>query len=281
MVARAPANRAAHPAATPEALEASPRRHERLGRLDLVDLGTVFNSTVEETLSRVHAAVKPPAAPASGINTAYYRDHLVPPFTPKPSDAAWRKKVGADGLAWTTEGIPFKTANAGPNIGVVTRAADIFPRQIEFPVNAAGRTLYLMISGTTFAMQSHVVNLRVTLAYADGSRGDARPGQPLHHRRLLEPVPLPRHPSQRLREPRRSQRPGRLGRDRGSGPSDRGGHRSAPGCLRPETRRRASLRAPGGGRQRRHLRRHGRHGAEVSWHPRAHQGLNRRADYER
>jgi hypothetical protein len=135
----------------------------------LVDLGAVFNSTVEETLSRVHAAVKPPAEPASGINTAYYQDHLVPPFTPKPSDAAWRKKVGPDGLAWTTEGIPFRTAKAGPNIGVVTRAADVFSPRIEFPVNAAGRALYLMISGTTFAMQSHVVNLRVTLAYADGT----------------------------------------------------------------------------------------------------------------
>ena len=136
----------------------------------VVDLGASFNSTVEETLSRVHAAVKPPALPASSVNTSYYKDHLVPPFTQKPSDAAWRKKVGADGLAWTTEGIPFKTAETGQNIGVVTRAADVFPQQLEFPINAAGRTLYLMISGTTFAMQSHVVNLRVTLAYADGTR---------------------------------------------------------------------------------------------------------------
>ena len=41
--------------------------------------------------------------------------------------------------------------------------------KLEFPVSASGRTLYLMISGTTFAMQSHVVNLRVTLTYANGA----------------------------------------------------------------------------------------------------------------
>ena len=135
----------------------------------LVELGKFFNSSVEEALGRVHAAVKPPPLPASSVNTSYYLGHLVPPFAPKPSDAAWRNKVGPDGVAWTTEGIPFKTAKTGPNIGVVTRAADIFPAKLEFPVNADGRTLYLMVSGTTFAMQSHVVNLRMTLCYADGA----------------------------------------------------------------------------------------------------------------
>ena len=35
-------------------------------------------------------------------------------------------------------------------------------------MKAAGQTLYLMISGMTFPAQSHVVNLRVTLRYADG-----------------------------------------------------------------------------------------------------------------
>lgn len=51
---------------------------------------------------------------------------------------------------------------------MVTRTA-VYPTSIEFPVGVQGRTLYLMLSGTTFAMQSHVVNLRATLEYADGS----------------------------------------------------------------------------------------------------------------
>jgi len=50
---------------------------------------------------------------------------------------------------------------------MVSLAGD-FPAQLDFPVKAAGQTLYLMISGMTFPAQSHVVNLRVTLHYADG-----------------------------------------------------------------------------------------------------------------
>lgn len=110
-----------------------------------------------------------PPAPASEVNTNYYKDHLVEPFvSPKPSDEAWRNKIGADGIGWTTDGIPFRSPKTGPNIGVVTLAG-AFPAALEVPIGAQGKSLYLMISGTTFAMQSHVVNLRVTLRYADGS----------------------------------------------------------------------------------------------------------------
>lgn len=134
----------------------------------LVDLRSAYNASVTDAMQRVWEALKPPPAPASEINTAYYKDHLVEPFvSPPPSDAAWRAKIGNDNIGWTTDGIPFLSTKEGPNIAVVTRAAH-FPPTIEFPVNAAGKTLYLMISGTTFAMQSHVVNLRVTLRYENG-----------------------------------------------------------------------------------------------------------------
>jgi hypothetical protein len=119
-------------------------------------------------MTRVHAAVRPPPPPASEINTIYYKDHLVAPFvSPPPADGAWRKKVGPDGIAWTTDGIPFLSAKDGPDIAVVTRAA-LFPQRLAWPVGQSGRRLYLMISGTTFAMQSGVPNLRITLRYAGG-----------------------------------------------------------------------------------------------------------------
>ncbi len=135
----------------------------------LIDLSRAYNASLPEVMQRVHDAVKPPASPASEVNTRYYQDHLKPPFvTPSPSDEAWRRRIGADGIGWTTDGIPFQSPRQGPNIAVVTRVA-VFPASLDVPMNAAGRTLYLMLSGTTFAMQSHVVNLRVTLRYADGS----------------------------------------------------------------------------------------------------------------
>ena len=92
-----------------------------------LDLRSSFNASVPEVMERVHAAVRPPPEPASAVNTLYYKDHLVAPFvSPKPIDDAWRKKVGPDGIAWSTDGIPFLTSRDGPNIAVVTRAA-VFP----------------------------------------------------------------------------------------------------------------------------------------------------------
>jgi hypothetical protein len=129
-----------------------------------------------QAMPRVIAAAKAPALPASGIGFEYRgnfmeewmlaggRQGMKLPI----SDAAWRAKVGDDGVAWTAEGIPFKTAKSGDNIAVVTLVGG-FPERIEVPVGAAGQTLYLMLSGVTWPMQSHVVNLRLTCRYRDGA----------------------------------------------------------------------------------------------------------------
>ncbi len=146
-----------------------PARQRDLQAWTLVDLSSTFNEALTNVLPRVTQKAQPPPQPASQVGFGYWRDHLLQYHGSRNlpiSDAAWRRKVGPDGVAWTTDGIPFKTANEGPNIGVVTLAGG-FPSQLVFPVNARGRTLYLMISGMTFPVQSHVVNLRVTLYYAD------------------------------------------------------------------------------------------------------------------
>ncbi len=142
-----------------------------LSRWALTDLGGVFNSPLTEVLPRVTKEAKPPAPPASQVGFGYWRDHLLQYHGSRNdpvSDAAWRAKVDVDGVAWTSEGIPFKSAREGANIAVVTRAGG-FPEQLAFPVNATGTTLYLMLSGMTFPAQSHVPNLRVSLQYSDGT----------------------------------------------------------------------------------------------------------------
>jgi hypothetical protein len=141
-----------------------------LSRWSLIDLSGTFNDSLTNVLPRVTRSAQPPTLPASQVGFGYWRDHLLQYHGSRNqeiSDSAWRNKVGPDGTAWTTDGIPFHTSKAGPNIGVVSLAGD-FPAQLDFPVKATGQMLYLMISGMTFPVQSHVVNLRVTLHYADG-----------------------------------------------------------------------------------------------------------------
>ena len=156
--------------APPQRVWKAPTLPDRdLNRWVLIDPSPAFNASVPEVVERVLASVQPPPLPASEVNTGYYKYHLSSDWiSPKLTDEAWRKKVGSDGVAWTTDGIPFKTRKDGPNIAAVSLAGG-FPASVEFPANGSGKTLYLMISGLTFAMQSHVPNIRVTLDYADGT----------------------------------------------------------------------------------------------------------------
>jgi len=146
----------------------------------LIDMSGTFNDSVTNVLRRVSETAKPPPASVSQVNFGYWRDHLLQYHGSRNqeiSDAAWRNKVGADGTAWTTDGIPFATRKAGPNIGVVTLAGG-YPTRLDFPVKSGGQALYVMLSGMTFPVQSHVVNLRLTLRYADGQE---------HHEDLENP----------------------------------------------------------------------------------------------
>jgi len=137
-----------------------------------IDLSGVFNSTILDALEKVYKEATPPPDGASRVGFDYWRSHLSPLHhgerVQMPVDAAWRAKVGADGIAWTRDGIPFKTVKEGSNIGIVTQAGG-FSKELSFPVKACGKTLYLMLSGMSFPVQSHMVHLRVTLRYADSS----------------------------------------------------------------------------------------------------------------
>jgi hypothetical protein len=159
------------PPAAPRQWRPPAASNRDLNRWIPIDLSSSFNAAVTEVLKRITDAAQPPPPPASQVGFGYWKDHLLQYHGSRNqeiSDAAWRAKVGSDGIAWTTDGIPFKTRKEGPNIVVVTRAG-VFPAQVHVPVKAAGEKLYLMISGMTFPVQSHVVNLRIRLRYANGA----------------------------------------------------------------------------------------------------------------
>lgn len=141
-----------------------------LSQWTVVDLASAFNASVTGVLQHVTESAIPPKPPAGDIGFNYWKDHLLQYHGSRNqpiSDAAWRAKVDTDGIAWATDGIPFKTSRQGPNIGVVTLNGG-FPERMEVAIHASGKTLYLMLSGMTFPSQSHVPNLRVTLRYDDG-----------------------------------------------------------------------------------------------------------------
>jgi hypothetical protein len=166
-----PVNAAPQNAPARNMWEAPAADEQDLTRWALVDLAKVYNDSVTEVLPHVEQRAPKPEPPASTVNYGYWKDHLTQYHGSRNepiSDAAWRGKVGADGVAWTRDGIPFKSAKEGANIALATVTGG-FPAKFSFPVAAQGKTLYLMVSGMTFPVQSHVTNARVTLHYADGS----------------------------------------------------------------------------------------------------------------
>lgn len=139
-----------------------------LDRWHLIDLAAVYNASVPEVPRRLREGAIAPELPADQIGFGYWLDFVTVRSKP-PCDSAWRAKIGADGVGWTTDGIPFKSPREGPNIAAAAVLNRDFKPVVSFPVHATGRTLYLMISGMTHPPQTHVTNVRITLTCADGS----------------------------------------------------------------------------------------------------------------
>ncbi len=138
----------------------------------MFDLGGLYNAEVPNAPQKAADGAIAPEMSYSQVGFDYWRNHLTARMSP-PCDEAWRAKIGVDGVAWAADGIPFKSPREGDNIAVVSLHNHAFPPKITFPAGARGTILYLMVSGVTHPNQSHVINLRVTLRYADGAE-DAR-----------------------------------------------------------------------------------------------------------
>ena len=81
-------------------------------------------------------------------------------------DDSLLRKCG--GVITTKSGIPFRTPAAGNN-SVTVSIWDNFPTKQEIPVNAQGKELAVLLCGTTHAMQSFVVNAKLTVVYEDST----------------------------------------------------------------------------------------------------------------
>lgn len=99
----------------------------------------------------------------------YMVDHLVGYRSKLPDDRRLRAGVNEKGVFVTQVGIPFAQRREGNNIVALSRWKE-FPDHVEIPVNDFARKIYLLISGVTFPMQSHIANASVLIHYADGGK---------------------------------------------------------------------------------------------------------------
>ncbi len=140
-----------------------------------IDMEGLFNaSSPAEALDVVNNTVMVLPKSYNQVNRDYYKIHLTSYNTMRPgwetSDERWRSLVGEDGMAMTGEGIPFRSKKEGMYMAATTLASTAYPDRVMVQMEAVGRAVYLLITGITFPMQSHVENLRVTFLYEDGVR---------------------------------------------------------------------------------------------------------------
>jgi hypothetical protein len=92
-----------------------------------------------------------------------------PRLTAEINDSGLRALV-RDTVLVTNIGIPFRTPATGRNIAF-TSLWDNYPDSIHVPLSGKASHAYLLLAGSTNAMQSRIANGRITIVYTDGSRG--------------------------------------------------------------------------------------------------------------
>lgn len=139
-----------------------------------VNMDACFNyaEVLDAANAVIEGAPRPPES-YTPTNFAYYMTHVNGGFIlgdpwHKLTLNRWRSLVGEDGLAMTGEGIPFRSKREGNCLATAALENSVVSDRVIVPVKETGRAAYLLITGITLPMQSHVENLRVIFRYEDG-----------------------------------------------------------------------------------------------------------------
>jgi hypothetical protein len=133
---------------------------------DPIDLAASFNDRLTRIFENEYRSPRSPyvslAIPVRGLGGWAGTVNA----TADIDDAGLR---AARGRLVLPNGIPFAPAADGPNV-VFTSQWDNYPREARVALAGRARRLYLLMAGSTNAMQSRIDNGEVEIAYADGSR---------------------------------------------------------------------------------------------------------------
>ncbi len=136
-------------------------------RLEMIDLSGAFNERVTELFHQQYlsprAAQTTLALPTQGFGEWCH------PLDTFAVDDSYLRKCGAQfGFLPTPLGVRFKTPGVGKNV-LFTSQWDNFPTSATVPLQGKASHVYLLMTGTTNAMQSRIANGAIRITYADGT----------------------------------------------------------------------------------------------------------------
>jgi hypothetical protein len=140
------------------------------GTLETLDLTSQFNERVTQIFKNEYRAPRSPfcslATPKQGIGSWCH-----PQTTFLVDDSGLRSTAAkSGGKIFLPNGVPLATPSVpcAKNIAFVTQWEN-YPREISVPLTGRSAHAYLLMAGSTGAMQSRFANGEVVVTYADGS----------------------------------------------------------------------------------------------------------------
>ena len=161
-----------YPTIEPVVVEQPKNRRKPFERIDeatceTVDISQAFNARVTDIFQNEYLSPRSPYTtlqiPKQGIG-----EWCHPLKTANIDDSGLREKVKDSGLLQTELGIPFLSPAEGLNIAY-TSLWDNYPDSIQITLKGKGKSLYLLMAGSTNHMQCHIDNGYVRAYYTDGT----------------------------------------------------------------------------------------------------------------
>ncbi|MBE6281421.1 MAG: DUF4450 domain-containing protein [Bacteroides sp.] len=144
-----------------------PFEHIEASKCETVDMNQVFNAKVTDIFQNEYLSPRSPYTtlqiPKQGIG-----EWCHPLKTANIDDKGLREKVEGTDVLQTELGISFRTPAEGRNIAY-TSLWDNYPDELSIPLQGKGKSLYLLMAGSTNHMQCHIDNGYVRAYYTDGT----------------------------------------------------------------------------------------------------------------
>lgn len=135
-----------------------------------LDLAPVWNGDIRTIFQRRYLSPRP-ATCSVRLGVDGYSAWTFPYWNLPPPEIALDRVpalLDAQGRIATPAGVPFAAFAAGRNIAFTSRW-DNWPDRVTIPIGRAARTVWLLVCGTTFPMQTRIANAVVHFRYADGA----------------------------------------------------------------------------------------------------------------
>lgn len=144
------------------------RKSDSKTRFHKINLDSYFNDDITNIFKQQYLSPRPKVStlqlPTQGIGNWAY-----PLTTANINDSGWRKRAGTADQIVLEQGIPFATPSTQPKNIAFTSKWDNYPDSILIPLNEKAQHAYLLMAGSTNAMQSRMTNGVIIVYYKDGS----------------------------------------------------------------------------------------------------------------